>query len=90
MAVGAVDGGPASDGDDGELPEFNDAGDVEQGQAGDSSGIDAGGGGVPMSEEGAEPVLRNAQIKPDQEDVGRHYATHSSALVVSCVRAGIT
>ena len=71
-----MDGGPASDEDDGELPEFSDDGEVEQGQAGDSSGIDAGGGGVPMSEEGAEPVLRNAPVKPDQEEVDRHYATH--------------
>ena len=71
-----MDGGPASDEDDGELLGFSDGGGVETGQAGESSDIDGGGGEVPEGEEGAEPVLRHAPIKPDQEEVDRHYATH--------------
>ena len=90
VAVGAVDGGPASDEDDGELREFSDHGEVEQGQAGDSSGIDAGGGGVPMSEEGAEPVLRNAPIKHGQGAVDRHYARNIPRRLRCRVCAGVT
>ena len=90
VVVGAVDGGPESDEDDGELLEFSDDDGVEHGQAGESSGIGAGSGGAPEDEEGAEPVLRNAPIKPDQEEVDRHYATHIPRRVWCRVCAGIS